>query len=156
MAAQVETGTPYMLYKDACNAKSNQKNLGTIKSSNLCTEIVEYTSSDEVWLLELRFVLTFIHKVQFHMVIYQPLSQADIATIPTRSCGKTGGSMQSREHQPIRDGSRTPSHSTNGAIIERRQPNTAQARDEDGDVRLREVATDRGGGYPQPEPCHRR
>ncbi len=46
--AQVETGTPYMLYKDACNKKSNQKNLGTIKSSNLCTEIVEYTDPDEV------------------------------------------------------------------------------------------------------------
>ena len=48
MASQVETGTPYMLYKDACNSKSNQKNLGTIKSSNLCTEIVEYTAPDEV------------------------------------------------------------------------------------------------------------
>lgn len=46
--SQTETGTPYMLYKDACNRKSNQQNLGTIKSSNLCTEIVEYTSSDEV------------------------------------------------------------------------------------------------------------
>ncbi|GBP22778.1 Ribonucleoside-diphosphate reductase large subunit [Eumeta japonica] len=46
--AQVETGTPYMLYKDSCNRKSNQKNLGTIKCSNLCTEIVEYTSSEEV------------------------------------------------------------------------------------------------------------
>ena len=46
--SQVETGTPYMLYKDACNAKSNQQNLGTIKSSNLCTEIVEYTSPDEI------------------------------------------------------------------------------------------------------------
>lgn len=46
--AQVETGTPYMLYKDSCNRKSNQKNLGTIKCSNLCTEIVEYTSPDEV------------------------------------------------------------------------------------------------------------
>jgi len=46
--AQVETGTPYMLYKDHCNNKSNQKNLGTIKCSNLCTEIVEYTSPDEV------------------------------------------------------------------------------------------------------------
>lgn len=47
LEAQVETGTPYMMYKDACNSKSNQKNLGTIKSSNLCTEIVEYTSADE-------------------------------------------------------------------------------------------------------------
>ena len=46
--SQIETGTPYMLYKDAANKKSNQKNLGTIKSSNLCTEIMEYTSADEV------------------------------------------------------------------------------------------------------------
>lgn len=46
--AQIESGTPYMLYKDACNKKSNQQNLGTIKSSNLCTEILEYTSPDEV------------------------------------------------------------------------------------------------------------
>ena len=46
--SQNETGTPYMLYKDAANEKSNQKNLGTIKSSNLCTEIMEYTSPDEV------------------------------------------------------------------------------------------------------------
>lgn len=48
LEAQIETGTPYMLYKDAANKKSNQKNLGTIKSSNLCTEILEYTSPDEV------------------------------------------------------------------------------------------------------------
>ena len=48
MEAQIETGTPYMLYKDACNRKSNQQNLGTIKSSNLCTEIIEYTAPDEV------------------------------------------------------------------------------------------------------------
>ncbi|MGB0611369.1 MAG: ribonucleoside-diphosphate reductase subunit alpha [Poseidonia sp.] len=46
--AQIETGTPYMLYKDAANEKSNQKNLGTIRSSNLCTEIMEYTAADEV------------------------------------------------------------------------------------------------------------
>ncbi len=46
--SQIETGTPYILYKDAANEKSNQKNLGTIKSSNLCTEIMEYTSADEV------------------------------------------------------------------------------------------------------------
>jgi len=47
LKSQTETGTPYMLYKDACNQKSNQKNLGTIKSSNLCTEIVEFTDKDE-------------------------------------------------------------------------------------------------------------
>ena len=46
--AQIETGTPYLLYKDSANRKSNQQNLGTIKSSNLCTEIIEYTSADEV------------------------------------------------------------------------------------------------------------
>jgi ribonucleoside-diphosphate reductase alpha chain len=48
LESQIETGTPYMLYKDAANRKSNQKNLGTIRSSNLCTEIIEYTSTDEV------------------------------------------------------------------------------------------------------------
>lgn len=48
LESQIETGTPYLLYKDAANAKSNQQNLGTIKSSNLCTEIMEYTSVDEV------------------------------------------------------------------------------------------------------------
>lgn len=48
LESQIETGTPYILYKDAANRKSNQKNLGTIKSSNLCTEIIEYTSPDEV------------------------------------------------------------------------------------------------------------
>jgi len=47
LESQIETGTPYMLYKDAANNKSNQKNLGTIKSSNLCTEIMEYTAPDE-------------------------------------------------------------------------------------------------------------
>ena len=45
--SQIETGTPYMLYKDACNIKSNQKNLVTIKSSNLCTDIIEYSDENE-------------------------------------------------------------------------------------------------------------
>lgn len=48
LESQIETGTPYMLYKDACNRKSNQKNLGVIRASNLCTEILEYTDKDEV------------------------------------------------------------------------------------------------------------
>lgn len=48
LETQTETGNPFILYKDACNRKSNQQNLGTIKSSNLCTEIVEYSSPDEV------------------------------------------------------------------------------------------------------------
>jgi len=64
LESQIETGTPYILYKDAANGKSNQKNLGTIKSSNLCTEIMEYTSPDEVAVCNLasialpKFVLT--------------------------------------------------------------------------------------------------
>merc|ERR1712178_617171 len=48
LEALMETGTPYMLYKDHANRKSNQQNLGTIHNSNLCTEIIEYTSPDEV------------------------------------------------------------------------------------------------------------
>ncbi len=76
LESQIETGTPYMLYKDACNSKSNQQNLGTIKSSNLCTEIVEYTSADEVAVCNLasialpRFVkpdLTFDHQRLFEI-----------------------------------------------------------------------------------------
>ncbi|MVN89812.1 ribonucleoside-diphosphate reductase subunit alpha [Mucilaginibacter aquatilis] len=76
--AQVETGTPYLLYKDAANGKSNQQNLGTIKSSNLCTEIMEYTSADEVAVCNLaslalpRFVINgeFDHE-KLYEVTYQ-------------------------------------------------------------------------------------
>jgi ribonucleoside-diphosphate reductase alpha chain len=76
--AQIETGTPYLLYKDAANSKSNQQNLGTIKSSNLCTEIIEYTSPDEVAVCNLaslalpRFVVNgkFDHEKLFE-VTYQ-------------------------------------------------------------------------------------
>lgn len=65
--AQIETGNPYMLYKDACNKKSNQQNLGTIKSSNLCTEIIEYTSPDEVAVCNLASIALprFISNGQF-------------------------------------------------------------------------------------------
>ncbi len=76
--SQIETGTPYMLYKDAANGKSNQQNLGTIKSSNLCTEIMEYTSPDEVAVCNLaslalpRFVINgeFDHQ-KLYEVTYQ-------------------------------------------------------------------------------------
>ncbi|GAA4316939.1 ribonucleoside-diphosphate reductase subunit alpha [Compostibacter hankyongensis] len=78
LEAQIETGTPYMLYKDACNRKSNQQQLGTIKSSNLCTEVVEYTDRDEIAVCNLaslalpRFVQdgAFDHKKLFE-VTYQ-------------------------------------------------------------------------------------
>lgn len=82
--AQIETGNPYMLFKDAANSKSNQKNLGTIKSSNLCTEIIEYTSADEVAVCNLasialpRFVNekdgTFDHDKLFEITYHATLN----------------------------------------------------------------------------------
>ena len=74
LEAQIETGTPYMLYKDACNAKSNQKNLGVIRSSNLCTEILEYTAPDEVAVCNLASIALprFIEDGQFnHQMLYE-------------------------------------------------------------------------------------
>ena len=70
--SQIETGTPYMLYKDACNLKSNQKNLGTIKCSNLCTEIIEYTSPEEVAVCNLASIAlpAYIKKYDKSIVIY--------------------------------------------------------------------------------------
>ncbi len=67
LESQIETGTPYMLYKDSVNRKSNQKNLGTIKSSNLCTEIMEYTSKDEVAVCNLASIALpmFLKKGEF-------------------------------------------------------------------------------------------
>jgi len=79
--AQVETGTPYLLYKDAANGKSNQQNLGTIKSSNLCTEIIEYTSADEVAVCNLaslalpRFIRDGIYD---HVKLYEVAYQATL------------------------------------------------------------------------------
>lgn len=77
LESQIETGVPYMLYKDAANAKSNQQNLGTIKSSNLCTEIIEYTAPDEVAVCNLaslalpRFVIDgkFDHKRLYDVTV---------------------------------------------------------------------------------------
>ena len=77
LESQIETGTPYMLYKDSANRKSNQKNLGTIRSSNLCTEILEYTSSDEVAVCNLASIALpmfvkdgdFDHKALFDVTI---------------------------------------------------------------------------------------
>ena len=66
--SQIETGTPYLLYKDAANQKSNQKNLGTIKSSNLCTEIIEYSSPDETSVCNLASIAlpTYVEQKQFN------------------------------------------------------------------------------------------
>jgi ribonucleoside-diphosphate reductase alpha chain len=74
LESQIETGTPYMLYKDAANRKSNQKNLGTIRSSNLCTEILEYTSPDEVAVCNLASIALpmFIKNGEFdHKELYR-------------------------------------------------------------------------------------
>jgi ribonucleoside-diphosphate reductase alpha subunit len=83
--SQIETGTPYMLYKDAANKKSNQKNLGTIKSSNLCTEIMEYTSADEVAVCNLASIALpkFVENGVFnHKQLY------DITRVVTRNLNK--------------------------------------------------------------------
>lgn len=74
LQAQIETGNPYLLYKDAANRKSNQQNLGTIRSSNLCTEIIEYTSSDEVAVCNLASIALprFVNKEEFdHQHLYE-------------------------------------------------------------------------------------
>ena len=75
LTSQLETGNPYLLYKDACNRKSNQQNLGTIKSSNLCTEIIEYTSPDETAVCNLASISLkkfVIHKdtSELELIIY--------------------------------------------------------------------------------------
>ncbi len=78
--SQIETGTPYMLYKDACNSKSNQQNLGTIKSSNLCAEICEYTDKDEIAVCNLASICLpkFVKKdrVFDHEKLYTIVKQA--------------------------------------------------------------------------------
>ena len=85
LEAQIETGTPYILYKDAANEKSNQKNLGTIKCSNLCTEIIEYTAPDEVAVCNLASISLprFVEGKQFD---FQKLYE--ISKIITRNLNK--------------------------------------------------------------------
>ncbi len=114
LESQIETGTPYMLYKDACNEKSNQKNIGTIKSSNLCTEIMEYTSADEIAVCNLasialpRFVIPakngtgpgkFDHKKLFDItyVVTKNLNKViDINYYPVEAARKSN-----MRHRPI-------------------------------------------------------
>lgn len=79
LESQIETGTPYMLYKDAANRKSNQQHLGTIKSSNLCTEIIQYTSPDEIAVCNLASIALpkFIEGAQFnHQKLYDVVYHA--------------------------------------------------------------------------------
>ena len=77
LTSQIEVGTPYLLYKDACNRKSNQQNLGTIKSSNLCTEIVEYTSPDETAVCNLASISLkkFVKKKDTNDLVFRVFSK---------------------------------------------------------------------------------
>jgi len=107
LEAQIETGTPYMLYKDAANKKSNQKNLGTIKCSNLCTEIIEYTAPDEVAVCNLASISLprFIENGSFD---FQKLYE--ISKIVTRNLNKVidgnyypvpEAENSNRRHRPV-------------------------------------------------------
>ncbi|CAB3378939.1 Hypothetical predicted protein [Cloeon dipterum] len=84
--SQVETGTPYMLYKDACNRKSNQQNLGTIKCSNLCTEIVEYSSPDEIAVCNLASIALNMFVKPDRTYDYQKLK--DVTKVATKNLNK--------------------------------------------------------------------
>tara|TARA_B100001564_G_scaffold61946_1_gene48470 strand:- start:1124 stop:3478 length:2355 start_codon:yes stop_codon:yes gene_type:complete len=86
LESQIETGNPYILYKDACNIKSNQKNLGTIKSSNLCTEIVEYTSPDEVAVCNLASIA--LNKFVKDDLTYDHQKLYEITKVITRNLNK--------------------------------------------------------------------
>jgi ribonucleoside-diphosphate reductase alpha subunit len=105
--AQIQTGTPYLCYKDAANAKSNQQNLGTIKSSNLCTEIFEYTSADETAVCNLgslalpRFVedglFNFKALRQYTRILTRNLNKViDLNFYPTEKCRRSN-----LRHRPI-------------------------------------------------------
>ena len=96
LESQIETGTPYMLYKDAANRKSNQKNLGTIRSSNLCTEILEYTSEDEIAVCNLASISLpmFVEDGQFnHEYLY------DVTKRITRNLNK----VIDRNYYPVEE-----------------------------------------------------
>jgi ribonucleoside-diphosphate reductase alpha subunit len=86
--AQMETGTPYMLYKDACNAKSNQRNLGTIRSSNLCTEVVQFSSADEIAVCNLASVALPTCVATAGIPFFDHAKLADTVRVVTRNLNK--------------------------------------------------------------------
>ncbi|KAH7715055.1 hypothetical protein AAVH_17586 [Aphelenchoides avenae] len=89
ISSQIESGTPYMLYKDACNAKSNHQNLGTIKCSNLCTEIVQYSSPDEVAVCNLASIaLNRFVKIEGGKHAFDFQSLREITWVVTRNLNK--------------------------------------------------------------------
>uniref|UniRef100_A0A8C3M9G8 Ribonucleoside-diphosphate reductase n=3 Tax=Passeriformes TaxID=9126 RepID=A0A8C3M9G8_GEOPR len=106
--SQTETGTPYMLYKDSCNRKSNQQNLGTIKCSNLCTEIVEYTSKDEVAVCNLASIALNMYVTPEHTYDFKKL--AEVTKVIVRNLNKIidinyypvpEAERSNRRHRPI-------------------------------------------------------
>lgn len=106
--SQTETGTPYMLYKDSCNRKSNQQNLGTIKCSNLCTEIVEYTSKDEVAVCNLASLALNMYVTSEHTYDFTKL--AEVTKVIVRNLNKIidinyypvpEASLSNKLHRPI-------------------------------------------------------
>ena len=110
LKSQTETGTPYMLYKDSCNEKSNQKNLGIIKSSNLCTEIIEYSNKDETAVCNLGSLALskFVNPGDTHQFDYQQLHEN--TKILTRNLNKVidvtyypveTAERSNRKHRPI-------------------------------------------------------
>merc|ERR1719487_101763 len=102
LEAQMETGTPYMLYKDHCNRKSNQQNLGTIRSSNLCTEIIEYTSPDEVAVCNLASIAlpSFVRDEDRS---YDFQSLYEVTKVATRNLNK----VIDRNHYPVEEARRS-------------------------------------------------
>jgi len=103
LESQMETGTPYMLYKDHANSKSNQQNLGTIHSSNLCTEIIEYTSSDEVAVCNLASIAlsSFASREQGVEFNFQQLYE--VTKVATRNLNK----VIDRNYYPIEEAKRS-------------------------------------------------
>ncbi|XP_017749813.1 PREDICTED: ribonucleoside-diphosphate reductase large subunit [Rhinopithecus bieti] len=106
--SQTETGTPYMLYKDSCNRKSNQQNLGTIKCSNLCTEIVEYTSKDEVAVCNLASLALNMYVTSEHTYDFKKL--AEVTKVVVRNLNKIidinyypvpEACLSNKRHRPI-------------------------------------------------------
>ncbi|KAF2490951.1 hypothetical protein BU16DRAFT_585285 [Lophium mytilinum] len=102
LEAQTETGNPYMLYKDACNRKSNQKNLGTIRSSNLCTEIIEYTAPDEVAVCNLAS-LALPSYIDYARGEYDFAKLHEVTQIVTRNLNK----IIERNHYPVEEARRS-------------------------------------------------
>jgi len=102
LEAQMETGTPYMLYKDHCNRKSNQQNLGTIRSSNLCTEIVEYTSPEEIAVCNLASIAlpSFVRDEDRS---YDFQSLYEVTKVATRNLNK----VIDRNHYPVEEARRS-------------------------------------------------